>query len=277
MNRRTFLAAAPAAAIASKEALSASLTPRSVDVYGVQLYTLREELAADLDRTLALVAEIGYREVEFAGLYGRTPREMRAVLDGLGLRAASSHHGVNEVRESWGRALESAQELGQSLIVVPGIPGSERSAEGLRRIADDFTRAGHAAVEAGLRFGYHNHSWEFEPLPDGTVPMDLLLERTDADVVDWQMDIFWTVDGGADPAAYMERTAGRISSIHLKDRTAAGAMVDVGDGVIDFAPLIALAERQGLRHAFVEHDQPSDAIDSIRRSLRHLKSISERP
>jgi len=91
------------------------------------------------------------------------------------------------------------------------------------------------------------------------------------------MDIFWTVDGGADPVAYMERSGMRISSVHVKDRTAAGAMVDVGDGVLDFRRLLALAERHGLRHAFVEHDSPSDAIGSVRRSFRHLTSIAGRP
>ncbi len=295
MDRREFFAAAPAVALASGGVVSGGLVGRRdlegshatslrattvhdrvarvvrpIDGFGVQLYTLRVEMAEDAERTLAAIAEIGYREVEMAGLYGLSPREMRSKLDAVGLRAVSSHHGVGDVRGAWDRTLEGAQELGQSLIVVPSIPGDERSAEGLRRIADDFNAAGYAAAEAGLRFGYHNHNWEFEPFPDGTIPMDLLLERTSADVVDWQMDIFWTVDGGADPATYLDRTSGRVTSVHVKDRTAIGEMVDVGDGVIDFSGLIDLAERHGMRHAFVEHDRPVDAVDSVRRSFQHL-------
>jgi sugar phosphate isomerase/epimerase len=227
-------------------------------------------MAADVDGTLAAVAEIGYAEVELAGLYGLTARQMREKLDVVGLRAASSHHGIELVREGWDQTLEDAQELGQRLIVVPGLPGDERTRDGISRIADDFNRGGEMASSAGLRFGYHNHDWEFDALEDGTIPMEHLLDRTDADFVDWQMDVFWTVHGGADPFEQLSRRAGRVSSIHVKDRTSAGDMVDVGDGVIDFGRFIPEAERQGMLHAFVEHDRPGDAIDSVRRSFRHL-------
>jgi len=276
MDRRTFFGAAPGVAFAAGKVLSGeSMTRRApgafrgttsagavlrgnppIDALGVQLYTVRAEMVEDAQRTLAAIAEIGYREVELAGLYGMSPRVMRSRLDDVGLRAVSSHHGVDDVRGRWERTLEGAQELGQSLIVVPSIPGSERSAEGLRRIADDFNRAGEAAEAAGLRFGYHNHNWEFVPFADGTVPMDLLLERTSY--------------GCADPAAYLARTSGRVTSVHVKDRTAGGDMVDVGDGVIDFSSLIALAELGGMRHAFVEHDRPVDAIESVRRSFQAM-------
>jgi len=252
---------------------------RRVDGYGVQLYTLREEMAADVDRTLAAVAEIGYAEVEFAGLYGLTARQMREKLDAVGLRAASSHHGIEAVRENWEQTLEDAQELGQRLIVVPGLPGDERSRDGLSRIADDFNSGGEMASAAGLRFGYHNHDWEFAAFDDGTVPMDHLLDRTDAEFVDWQMDVFWAVQGGADPFEQLSRRGRRVRSIHVKDRTPAGDMVAVGDGVIDFARFIPEAERQGLLHAFVEHDRPDDALESVRRSFRHLSGMRspERP
>ena len=231
-------------------------------------------MAEDVDRTLAAVAEIGYREVEFAGLYGLTPRQMREKLDAVGLRATSSHHSVEDIRGQWSRFLEGAQELGQGLVVVPSIPGSENTADGLRRVADDFNLAAETARSAGLRFGYHNHDWEFEPLSDGVLPMDLLLERTEDDLVDWQMDVFWTVHGGADPVRYLSQTAGRVTSVHVKDRTSDGRMVDVGDGVIDFASLLRQADRLGLLYAFVEHDQPGDALESVRRSFAHLSTLA---
>ncbi|MDA0329296.1 MAG: sugar phosphate isomerase/epimerase [Gemmatimonadetes bacterium] len=283
IDRRGFLAAVPATAYASKRALSQGGASFSRDVtlpidrIGVQLYTVRNEMAANADATLATIAEIGYAEVELAGLYGMTAREMRAKLDAVGLRAASSHHGIDEVRSGWERTLAAAQELGQSQVVVPGLPGNERSAEGLRRIAEDFNRAAEAARAAGLRFGYHNHEWEFRPLEDGSVPMELLLDGTEAELVDWQMDIFWTVHGGGDPARAIRARSGRVTSVHVKDRTAAGDMVDVGDGIIDFSRLIPLAEGLGLRHAFVEHDQPQDALASVRRSFRHMMLNPGRP
>ena len=237
---------------------------------GVQLYTLREEMARAPERTLEAVAEIGYREVELAGLYGLSVREMREKLTAVGLHAASSHHGLDVVRDAWDETVQGALQLGQSLVVVPSIPSGERTAEGLRRIADDFNRAGAAARAAGLRFGYHNHDWELRPLDDGTVPMRLLLERTDPAVVDWQMDVYWTVHGGGDVMTYLAETAGRVTSMHVKDRTASGEMVDVGEGAIPFDTILLEAERLGLRHAFVEHDRPADALESVRRSYLHL-------
>ncbi|MCY3747516.1 MAG: sugar phosphate isomerase/epimerase, partial [Acidobacteria bacterium] len=208
---------------------------------GVQLYTVRSVMTGDPDGTLAAIAAIGYEEVELAGLYGMSAREMKARLDAVGLAATSSHHSVEEVRGSWEAILDAAVALGQSLVVVPALPVAERDGEALRRVADDFNRAGEAARAAGLRFGYHNHDWEMHPDVDGVRPIDLLLDRTDPELVDWQMDIFWVVHAGADPMAELDARAGRVTSFHVKDRTAAGEMADVGAGVIDFRPVLARA------------------------------------
>ena len=275
IDRRTFLGVAPAALLAAGACGRASASARrELAGWGIQLYTLRSAIAGDVGRTLAAVAQIGYREVELAGLYGLTPAQMRAKLGAVGLAATSSHQSVADVRGEWPRVLDGARELGQRLVVVPSIPAEERTAEGLRRLADDFNRAGEASRAAGLRFGYHNHDWEHRALADGTVPIDLLLERTDPALVDWQMDIFWTVHGGADPARYLREAAGRVTSVHVKDRTRDGRMADVGAGVIDFATLIPQAEGLGLLHAFVEHDQPGDdPVASARRSFEHLRRV----
>jgi len=188
------------------------------------------------------------------------------------VRAVSSHYGLPLLRDDFDRTLDGALALGQELMVVPSID-DDRSADGLRRVADDFNRVGEKVRAAGLRFGYHNHDWEFEPLPDGTLPMELLLDRTDPDLVDWQMDIFWTVQGGGDPMTLLRERAGRVTSVHVKDRTPSGEMVDVGDGVIDFRTILAEADRQGLMHAFVEHDSPTDALESVRKGFVHLNSL----
>lgn len=287
IDRRRFLAAAPVAAWAARETLVSRdrpiLGPRAgkpavashgrLPGWGVQLYTLRDVMADRPEETLEALAEIGYAEVELAGLYGRSPAEMRSMLDAVGLRAASSHHGLDEVRDDWERTLDGALILGQRLIVVPSIPGGERSPGALRRVADDFDRAAETAARVDLRFGYHNHDWEFEPAADGTVPMDLLLDLTDPRLVDWQMDVFWTVHGGADPIAAIEARSGRVTSLHLKDRTPDGTMVAVGEGAIDFGSIVTAAETAGLRHAFVEHDRPEDSLDSVRRSFAGLRRL----
>ncbi len=285
MDRRTFVGALPLLVAACRRGpdaggsdvggvARASASPRAYSLPGVQLYTVREEMEADPDRTLAALAEIGYEEVELAGLYGMTPSEMKRKLDAAGLRAASGHYDVVEVRERWEETLEGAQELGQDLVVVPSIAVAERGRRGLEAIADDFARGGEAAAAAGLRFGYHNHEWEFHPLEDGSIPMEILLDRTPADYVDWQMDIYWTVDGGEDPFAWLRRYEGRVRSVHIKDRSAAGEMVDVGEGVVDFPSILAAAKSQGLTHGFVEHDNPTDALESVRKGFRHMTETS---
>ena len=240
---------------------------------GVQLYTVRAVMATDPEGTLATIADIGYEEVELAGRYGMSAREMKARLDAAGLAATSSHHSLEEVRGSWEATLEAAVALGQRLVVVPALPVAERDGEALRRAADDFNRAGEAARAAGLRFGYHNHDWEMRPGPDDVRPIDLLLDRTDPELVDWQMDVFWVVHAGADPMAELDARAGRVTSLHVKDRTAAGEMADVGAGVIDFRPVLARASELGLLHQYVEHDEPGDPIASVRASFRALAAV----
>ena len=238
--------------------------------WGVQLYTLREVVPSNVETTLQVIAGFGYESVELAGLYGRAPFDMRQILDDVGLRAASSHHSIGEVRGDWARTLAGAATLGQDLIVVPSLPSDERDRPSLLRIAEEFNRAGEAAKELGIRFGYHNHDWELRPWDDGTRPMDLLLENTDPDLVDWQMDIFWTVHGGADPLECLASAGARVTSVHVKDRSEDGRMVDVGDGVIDFARILRAADRQALMHAFVEHDNPDNPIESVRKAIASL-------
>ncbi len=244
------------------------------DRWGVQLYTLRDRIEDDLDATLAAVAAVGYAEVELFQLHGLTPAAMRSRLDAVGLRATSSHYPLQAFRGELEQSVDTAAALGQSLMVLPSIPSEVRTAEGLARVADDLSRAGERAAAAGIRVGYHNHDWELRPMADGTRPIDLLLDRSDPALVDWQMDIFWTVHGGADPLTMLAERGDRVSSVHVKDRTADGEMVDVGDGVIDFANILVDAAARALRHAYVEHDQPGDSVESVRRSYGHLTALN---
>jgi sugar phosphate isomerase/epimerase len=124
-----------------------------------------------------------------------------------------------------------------------------------------------------MQFGYHNHDFEFQPI-DGIVPYDLLLERCDPALVIMEMDIFWAVNGGKDPLAYFTAHAGRFHLIHAKDRTAAGEMVNVGSGVIDFRAILARSQQAGIRYVFVEHDRPASPLDDVRASYTYLRGLS---
>jgi sugar phosphate isomerase/epimerase len=279
MHRRTFLRATGAAAGAALGGLAAlgpaaSATTPVPRRLGVQLYTLREVFAADFVGVLEMLRRIGYEEVEFAGYHGRDPRAIRAVLDDVGLTAPAAHVGFEAVRDDLSAQLEAAQALGHRYLVVPGLPDDVRaSLDGYRRVAAAFNEIGARTHEAGVRLAYHNHDFEFETFGGDVSGYAVLLEETDPALVAMEMDLFWMVNGGQDPVAYFERHPGRFPLFHVKDRTAAGAMADVGAGTIDFARIFARAEQAGVQHAFVEHDEPADALRSVRVSHAALARL----
>ncbi len=275
MNRRGFLAtaagAAGALALGAARRGFASGTP--LDRIGLQLYTVRSLMAADMERTLAAVAGIGYREVEFAGYFGRSPAEIRRILDAEGLAAPSAHLPVSAFRDDLDATLEAASVVGHAYLVLPWIDAAEREdLDGYRRVAEQMNRIGERCRAAGVRFGYHNHDFEFSPL-EGTVPYHVLLAETDPELVAMEADLYWMVNGGVDPLACFEAHPGRFELVHVKDRTPDGRMVDVGAGAINFAAIFRRAGLAGIRHAFVEHDAPADPEASIRASHEALVAL----
>jgi sugar phosphate isomerase/epimerase len=247
-------------------------TTDRLDPVGIQLYTLRRRMQEDVEGTLAAVAEIGYREVEFAGYFDRPPKRIRELLEANGLRAPAAHIGMPEPGDGWDRVLDAAAEIGHGYVVTPWIPESQRTADGYRRFAELFNRAGMAARARGITFAYHNHDFEFVTLGD-RLPFDLLLDETDPTLVQFELDLFWITKGGHDPLEYFGRYPGRFPLVHVKDMSADGAMVDVGQGEIDFARIFARAAQAGIRHYFVEHDNPADPLESARRSHAHLRDL----
>jgi sugar phosphate isomerase/epimerase len=242
---------------------------------GLQLYTVRNLMERDVEGTLAKVAEIGYREVEFAGYFGRDPKQLRATLDRLRLTAPSTHRSLDELRKDLTGELAAAQALGIQYVVCPFIPEQQRTLADYRRFAGEFNRWGKACRERGLRFAYHNHDFEFKPT-DGKIPYDLLLAETDPQTVEMELDLFWITNAGHDPLAYFERYRGRFPLWHVKDmRDLRGAqeMVAVGEGDVDFGRIFARAEQAGLTHFFVEHDNPADPLASVRTSYGTLQRL----
>ena len=157
------------------------------------------------------------------------------------------------------------EETGQSM-------SDQQVRDGYLRLADEMNGFGERCRTAGIRFGYHNHDFELERFDD-TVPLDVLLENTDPELVTFEVDFFWLVHGGAEPLDYIARYPGRFELCHVKDRSMDGQMVDVGDGVIDFATVIPAGEAAGVRHVFVEHDRPDDSLMSVARSYRTLAQL----
>jgi sugar phosphate isomerase/epimerase len=245
----------------------------SLGPIGLQLYTVRREMAEDVERTLATVARIGYREVEFAGLFKHSARDVRAMLDRHGLVAPSSHVGLPSDLGAWPAIIADAHTLGQSYIICPSLPSNDLSPDGVKRIAAQLNAAGAVVKKAGLQFGFHNHDTEFHPV-DGRVPYDLLLAECDPSLVKFEIDIYWMVTGGGDPLAYVARYPGRFPMVHAKDRTADGQMTAVGSGVIDWPKVLGAFERAGLKHCFVEHDDAKDPFASARSSFEYLNRLT---
>lgn len=271
MERRDFLAMAVATPLTTL--LAAARAERRLERIGLQLYTVRSLMEKDFEGTLKEVAAAGYQEVEFAGYYRRSADQIKSLLQDLNLAAPAAHVGLKPVREQLDDLIEQAHTIGHRFLIVPSLPESERgSLDAYRRVAAEFNRFGERCKAAGLRFGYHNHAFEFQPV-EGKLPYDVLLSETDPGLVDMEVDLFWMISAKQDPLSYFRRHPGRFVLCHVKDMDSSGAMVDVGSGTIDFRALFDQADQAGLRHYIVEHDRPASPIASIKASYEYLSKL----
>ena len=250
---------------------------------GFELYSVRSLLARDFEGTLEALATLGYREVEGSDLFGRTPAEVRRCFDALGLSAPSWHTFLDpENGAALDDAIARAAALGARFLVAAtakelvsfGPKGvtlrEDLPASGYRDIAAFLNRAGERCRLAGLAFAYHNHHVELRPVEPGRSGLALLLDETDPARVGFELDLAWTVAGGADPLALFARHPGRFALCHAKDTNARGEDLDVGEGVVAFDAILADAERAGIEHVFVERDAEEDPLRTAARGYERL-------
>ncbi|HLX75479.1 MAG TPA: sugar phosphate isomerase/epimerase, partial [Terriglobales bacterium] len=217
MNRREFLGTAAATVVFSRLAAFAG-DEHKLGAIGLQLYTVRDQMAKDFEGTIAKVAATGYKETEFAGYFKRTPQQVKAVLERNHLVAPSAHIPVEELRAKLPQVIEAAHVIGHEYIVNPWINEEDRgSLDKWKKMAEFFNETGRKVKEAGLQFAHHNHDFEFKPT-DGKVPYDLLLKETDPDLVKLEMDLYWITAAGQDPLKYFNEYPGRFPMLHVKDR-----------------------------------------------------------
>ena len=246
---------------------------RSLDRIGVQLYTVRTLMEKDFEGTLGAIAEIGYHDVEFYRYFGREPRQVRDLLERLGLETPAAHFSWQALNENPDAVIETALAVGHRYVILPSIPREDRSSiSRYRNLAAHCNKVGKACSSAGLQFAYHNHDFEFRPI-DGQVPFDVLLNETDPDHVEFEIDLFWIIKAGRDPLDYFQAHPGRFTLCHVKDMAEGETMADVGSGRIDFAAIFARSQQAGLKYYFVEHDEPPDPLASIASSFNHLKTL----
>ncbi len=270
-NRREMLAATAGVVAAAGCATTASAQTGRVP--GVQLYTVRDSMAKDVDKTLQAIAGIGYKEVEFAGYFTHSATEIRDMLDRYGLVSPSSHVNGETVQSDPQAFVDYAAEVGHDYVTIAYMQEENRqSADDWKRWAEVCNRLGEVCRANGMRAGYHNHDFEFQAV-DGVVPFEVLVSETDADLLDFEIDFFWVTEGGRDVLEVLAMAPERMTMSHIKDRNVAGHMVDVGDGEIDFAGILASPAAGSMKHCFVEHDAPEDPFRTVAASHRVLKSI----
>ena len=294
MNRRTFIESSIAAGILTSLPSATLAATHQIKKVGVQLYTVRDLMKTDFAGTIAKVASVGYKEVEFAGYFDHSPKDIRAILDKNGLTAPSCHVGMDVVENHWPETIDAAHTIGHTFIVCPWIDEKDRhSADSWKRIIDTFNKAGEASKKAGIQFGYHNHWWEFGPEASlgGKLPYDYLLTSTDPKLVKMEMDLGWISVAGQDPVAYFNRFPGRFPLVHCKDFKTLpklapdqiasfdagplehGDMVAPGSGVIDWKRIFSHSDKAGLKHSFLEHDSPADPWATLTDGYKYLSTI----
>lgn len=273
MNRRKFLGTVSAAIVLARH-FSWGADTGKIDKIGVQLYTVRNQMKQDFDGTLAKVAAIGYREVEFAGYFDHSPKDVKASLDRAGIASPSAHFNDSYLGDKWSAALESANVIGQKYVVCSSIDEKNRQQPGSwHKIAESFNRVGEAAQKAGIQFAYHNHTFEFSPV-DGMRPYDILLKECDPQLVKMEMDLFWATKAGADPLTYFSQYPGRFALVHVKGMDKKGEMTSVeASNSIDWKAIFAHSSQGGIQHYFVEHDNPATPFDSIQTSFTYLAQL----
>src|SRR5213592_1879835 len=277
MQRRTFVHALGASLATGSWASGVRHSPRRLDRIGLELYSVRDAMGRDPERTLAAVRAMGYRDVELLwsfGNFGRTAEQVRAALDCEGLRAPSAHVSAAVVLVGWERSLAIAQRLGHEYLIVPSFTAdTARSLDDWREWADRFNTAGAAARRAGIWLAFHNEPDHMTPI-DGTVPYDVFVERTDPAVVRHQLDVGNMVMGGGDPFAYLERYRDRYWSFHLKDVGQDRSHdTELGTGTLDFRRLLAAVPDIDHKFCYVEQEGASDPLASAKQDYEFLKKL----
>jgi sugar phosphate isomerase/epimerase len=251
----------------------------NANMIGIQMYTVRDQLQADFDGTVEKIAKIGYRNLEFAGYYNRTPEQVRALLDRLQIVSRSAHIGAQLMRQDAAAQIKAAKTIGQDYITLPSFNFGKEGLVGWRKAVAEFNQWGAMCRDAGLRLAYHNHNFEFAPL-EGTTGYDVLVKETDPKLVDFELDLYWARFADQDPLALFAKYPGRFAMWHVKDMAITGTqkgMTPVGKGTIDFKSIFAHARQSGMKYFFVEHDSaaqyPGGSLASAQASYEYLRQL----
>ena len=247
----------------------------------IQLYSVREDIKSDFKGTIAKLAEAGYKGVEAANyndekFYGLTPEEFKNEIEAVGMEAFSSHAGRqleediektnwDDVWSWWDVAIDAHQRAEMKFIVTPWMP-TPKTLTDLRQYCDYYNKIGEKCNAAGMKFGYHNHNFEFKEI-EGQLMYDYLLENTDPEKVFFEMDVYWTTQGGKDPVEYFNKYPDRFKLLHIKDEKELGG----SDSVMDFNNLFQNIDKSGVEYLIVEVEHYNfEPLESVKQSIDYL-------
>ncbi len=252
----------------------------SLDQFGIQLYTLRDIIPNDPKAVLKQVAGLGFKQIEGyegdQGLFWNMDHlDYKKYLDDIGIKMVSAHC---DIHNDFEKKVNQAAEIGMDYLICPWI-GPQKSVDDWKKVCDLFNSCGEICKKAGIRFAYHNHAYTFKSFT-GMIPHEYLMDNTDPDLVDHEMDIYWVVTGGADPIDYLKKYSNRFRLCHVKDRIKNSgeereASCDLGTGMIDFPKILKVAKENGMKYFILEQERydNSTPLQSAKVGADYLKQL----
>ncbi|GEO03742.1 sugar phosphate isomerase [Adhaeribacter aerolatus] len=282
MQRRNFVKSMVLGAASLRVAPELLATPPA-KALGVQLWNIREYLKKDLTGSLTKLAKLGYNQLELFGYdgtyWGKSPKEFSIICTDLGFTIISAHYETGRIDKAkgtlwygWDKAVEDAAQMNIPYMICAWLFKEERtSLELYKELIDKLNKSGEACRKAKIQFGYHSHNFEFPPI-NGVVPYDLILQKTEPELLIMEADLFWFTKAGIDPVAYFKKYPGRFPLWHVKDmERGSEQFAEVGHGVINFDRIFAARQIAGLKHFFVEQDQTSrEPFESLAMSRDYI-------
>ncbi len=276
-TRRNFLKNSGTIAAGTMLFPSFNIPFKKVENVGIQLYTFRKEMLADATGTLKLLATLGIKQIESAGsvkgnYYGLKPREMKKICTDLGMKLSSGHIHLDD---KWKQTMEDAVASGQEYLICSSMPSSGQTVDNYKKTAAAFNKAGEDCKKINIKFGYHNHDFEFDKV-DGQILYDVLLNNTDASLVNMELDLGWVIATGNDPINYFKNYPGRFPLWHLKDMDLAKKhSTEFGKGSLNIKQILANSKLSGMKYFYVEQEEYTQSpIESMKENMAYLKKLN---
>ena len=275
-TRRMFIKNSSSLALGAAFLSSFEVSGKKTSNPGIQLYTVRKEMMEDAVGTLKNLAALGIKQIECSSskkgsYFGLKPDEMKKICADLGMTIRSGHIQLND---QWNQTMAEAELSGQEYLICSSMPSHGQTIENYKKVSDRFNEAGADCKKRGIKFGYHNHDFEFEQ-QGGKTLYDVLLENTDPSLVNMELDLGWVVASGNDPLAYFKKYPKRFPLWHLKDMDLVKKhSTEFGKGGLNIQQMFDNSKQSGLKYFFIEQEEYSSTpLESMKINMDYLKKI----